>query len=42
MTSDDKTGNDPESTFSFGVRELRQAKAAQKLSLDDARPQGGE
>jgi hypothetical protein len=35
MTSDDKSGNDPESTFSFGVRELRQANFAQKLSLDE-------
>jgi hypothetical protein len=35
MMSDDKNGNDPESTFSFGVRELRQANLAQKLSLDE-------
>jgi hypothetical protein len=35
MMNDDKTGNDPESTFSFGVRELRQANLAQKLSLDE-------
>ncbi len=28
MASDDKTGNDPESKFSFGVRELRQANVA--------------
>jgi hypothetical protein len=36
MTSDRKTGNDPDSTFSFGVRELRQANAAPKLSVEDA------
>ena len=34
MASDDKTGNDPESKFSFGVRELRQANAAQALSVE--------
>jgi hypothetical protein len=38
MTSDDKNGNDPESTFSFGVREMRQANLAQKLSLDEGPP----
>ncbi|MGH9560358.1 MAG: hypothetical protein ACRD3S_02790 [Terracidiphilus sp.] len=36
MTTDRKTENDPDSTFSFGVRELRQANVAQKLSVDDA------
>jgi hypothetical protein len=36
MTSDRKTGNDPESTFSFGVSELRQANAVRELSLDGA------
>ncbi len=35
MTSDSKSGNDPETNFSFGVRELRQANAEQKLSLDE-------
>jgi hypothetical protein len=34
MASDHKTGNDPDSKFSFGVRELRQAHAAQELSVD--------
>ncbi len=33
MTSDSKTGNDPESTFSFAVPELRRASSAQKLSV---------
>jgi hypothetical protein len=32
MSSDPKTGNDPESKFSFGVREIRAANVAQKLS----------
>jgi hypothetical protein len=36
MTSDDKTRNDPESTFSYGVRELRRAKAAPELSVASA------
>jgi hypothetical protein len=36
MTSDRKAGNDPESTFSFGVRELRQANAVRELRVDDA------
>jgi hypothetical protein len=36
MTSDRKAGNDPESTFSFGVRELRQANVARELKVDDA------
>lgn len=36
MTSDRKSGNDPESTFSFGVRELRQANVPQELSVADA------
>jgi hypothetical protein len=36
MASDNKTRNDPESTFSFGVRELKQAAAAARdLSLTD-------
>jgi hypothetical protein len=38
MTSDRKSGNDPESTFSFGVREMRQANVARELSVDDAPP----
>ena len=33
MTSDSTTGNDPESTFSFSVPELRRASIAQKLSV---------
>jgi len=36
MTSRTKSGNDPESTFSFGVREVRRANAAQKLGVDEA------
>ena len=35
MASDHKTRDDPESTFSFGVRELKHAAAAQNLSLVD-------
>jgi hypothetical protein len=35
MASDHKTRNDPESKFSFGVREL-QANAVQELSVDAA------
>jgi hypothetical protein len=34
MTSDDRNRGDSDSTFSFAVRELRQAKAAQTLALD--------
>ena len=33
MESDSKTRGASDSDFSFGVRELRQAKAAQKLAL---------
>ncbi len=33
MSSNHKSGNDADANFSFGVRELRQAKAAQGLSL---------
>ena len=36
MTSDRKARNDPESTFSFGVRELRQANVERELKVDDA------
>jgi hypothetical protein len=36
MMSDRKTGNDPDSTFSFGVREMRQTNVAHKLSVQDA------
>jgi hypothetical protein len=36
MTNDDKTRNDPESSFSFGVNELRRARAAQELRLEPA------
>ena len=36
MTSDRKNGNDPESDFSFGVREMRQANALPELSVADA------
>jgi hypothetical protein len=34
MASDHKTGNDPESQFSFAVRELREANVTEKLSAD--------
>ena len=37
MASEDKTRNDPESTFSFGVRELRSANRVQRPKLDIAR-----
>jgi hypothetical protein len=36
MSSNHKTGNDPESKFSFGVRELRAATVVQKLSVGGA------
>ena len=36
MTSNGKAGSDPESTFSFGVRELRQANVVRELRVDDA------
>jgi hypothetical protein len=36
--SEHKTGNDPESTFSYAVRELRQAKADSQLSVDSPAP----
>ena len=35
MASDHKTRNDPDSKFSFGVRELEHAAAARDLSLVD-------
>jgi hypothetical protein len=35
MASDHKAGTDPDSNFSFGMRELRQATLAQELSVDD-------
>ena len=36
MESDHNTRNDPESTFSYGVRELRQARTASQLSVAPA------
>ncbi len=36
MANDDNTRNDPESSFSFGVTELRRARAAQELRLEPA------
>lgn len=36
MANDHKTRNDPESTFSFGVNELRSARSAQELRLEPA------
>lgn len=36
MTSDRKTGSDPESDFSFGVREMQQANMLPELSVTDA------
>jgi hypothetical protein len=38
MASDHKTRNDPESTFSYAVRELRQAKAAPELTVASPPP----
>lgn len=38
MESDNKTRGDPESAFSYGVRELEQANVPQALSMDDERP----
>jgi hypothetical protein len=35
MASDNKSRKDSENTFSFGVRELRQAKRIEALSLVD-------
>jgi hypothetical protein len=35
MASDHKTPDDPESTFSFGVREIKHAATAKDLSLVD-------
>jgi hypothetical protein len=34
MANDDRNRGDSDSTFSFAVRELRQARAAQTLALD--------
>jgi hypothetical protein len=34
MASDDRNQGDNDSTFSFAVRELRQARAKQALTLD--------
>jgi hypothetical protein len=36
MSRDQKTGNNPESKFSFGVRELRAANMPQTLRVDVA------
>jgi hypothetical protein len=36
MAIDDKIRDDPESKFSFGVREMQQATAIRELSLDKA------
>jgi hypothetical protein len=36
MASDNKSRNDPDSDFSFGVRELELAKITQGLSLNSA------
>jgi hypothetical protein len=38
MASDHKTRSDTDTSFSYGVRELRQAKLAQKLSVEIAPP----
>jgi hypothetical protein len=38
MASDHKTGNDTDTSFSYGVRELRQANVARKLSVENAPP----
>jgi hypothetical protein len=36
MATDHKTRNGPNSNFSFGVRELRQATVVQELDVDTA------
>jgi hypothetical protein len=36
MSSDYKTRNETDTTFSFGVRELRRARREQQLSVKDA------
>ena len=36
MTSNHKIVRDPDADFSFGVRELRQANATEKLSVNSA------
>ncbi len=36
MTSNPKTLSNPDSDFSFGVRELRQANTTEKLSVSSA------
>jgi hypothetical protein len=36
MSSDYKTRNEADDTFSFGVRELRRARREQQLSVEDA------
>jgi hypothetical protein len=38
MASDHKTRIDIDTSFSYGVRELRQANAAQKLSVETVPP----
>jgi hypothetical protein len=38
MASDDNTGSDSESKFSFAVRDLEQANVAPKLTLDPPPP----
>jgi hypothetical protein len=37
MTSDDKTRDDPQANFSYGVREMRQT-AARELRVENAPP----
>jgi hypothetical protein len=37
MASNQKTGEDQDSNFSFGIRELRKAKSARELSLDTSK-----
>ncbi len=36
MASDSKTRNEADAAFSFGVRELRRARTAQNLRVEDA------
>ena len=36
MANDDKAGSDPESKFSFAVRDLQQAEVAQTHTVDPA------
>jgi hypothetical protein len=38
MGKNDEPANDPDTQFTFGVRELQQAQSAPRLALQSARP----